>query len=408
MILILYELGCETYSQQTKEDIVAAFNGHVPVHAHPAESATAWPDAPAYDDLLLVIFNSDRFSKSGQEFIADYLRNRGDHGLILPVAISPDFRVPPSPADKYKALQYDSNSPSPDGSLARRVGGMLGLRLQGRDAKIFLSHRATDGAHMAAQLHEHFTRIGYLPYLDQAKDLDGDTKILPGSLVQQQIDEALTSASLLLLIDTPDVLTSDWIRHEIDTANGIMLPVLPICFRAPGEPGKGPRFRSLLSLQRWEDIPLPPNAKDPLAPAELDRITEAAEQFLCEVFRRRCRVPFLVRDAFESKGFAWDVLNERQLMYRSSRQHSARVITRILSHCSIFEQIYGPALNRFRDFLRNSPWANHSLYIYDGPLLPDAALLEIQDPNQDERFLILHHQELAALIHSNFTALERP
>ncbi len=408
MILILYELGCEICAHQTTQDIVASFSGRVPVRADLADAATAWPDAPAYDDLLIVIFKSDTFPKSGQEFIADYLKNRPNHGLILPVATSPDFRVPPPPADKYKALQYDSNSPGPDGRLTRRVGSMLGFRLQGRDARIFLSHRATDGAHIAAQLQEHFTRIGYLPYLDQAKDLDGDTKILPGSLVQQQIAEALTSASLLLLIDTPDVLTSDWIRHEVDIANGIMLPVLPICFRAAGEPSKGPRFRSLLSLQRWEDIPLPANAKDPLAPAELDLITRAAEQFLCEVFRRRCRVPFLVRNVFESRGFAWDVLDERQLMYRSSRKQGARLITRILSHCSIFEQIYGPALNRFRDFLRNSPWANHSLYIYDGPLLPDNALLDIHDPDGDERFLILHHQELAALIHSNFTALERP
>lgn len=408
MILILYEPGCESYAQQSTNDVVEAFNGHVPTRVISADTATAWPDAPAYDDLLIVIFKSDAFPKPGQEFIADYLKNRPNHGLILPVAVSVDFRVPPSPANQYKALQYDSDSPGQDGRLTRRVGGMLGFRLQGRDARIFLSHRATDGAHIATQLHDHFIRIGYLPYLDQAKDLDGDTKILPGSLVQQQIDEALTGASLQLLIDTPDVLSSDWIRHEVDTANGIMLPVLPICFRAAGESGKGPRFRSLLSLQRWEDLPLPANAKDPLAPAELDQITKAAEQFLCEVFRRRCRVPFLVRNVFESKGFAWDVLDERQLMYRSSRKQGARLTTRILSHCSMFEQIYGPALNRFRNFLRDSPWANHSLYIYDGPLLPDTTLLDIHDPDGEERFLILHHQELATLIHSNFTTLERP
>lgn len=102
MILILYELGCETYANQTAEDIVAAFNGHVSVHVGPAKAATAWPEAPAYDDLLIVIFKSDTFPKAGQEFIADYLKNRPSHGLILPVAIAPDFRVPPSPADKYK------------------------------------------------------------------------------------------------------------------------------------------------------------------------------------------------------------------------------------------------------------------------------------------------------------------
>jgi len=405
MIVILYESGCEQYAEEAANDVGAAFGGHVPTHLRSAEVPTVWPDAPAYDDLLVVMFRSAGFPKAGQEFIQTYLTNRLQYGLILPVAISEDFRVPPPPANDYKALQFDTDTLGKDGRLTRRAGGMLGLRLQGRDAKIFLSHRATDGAHIAHHLYEHFTQIGYRPYLDQAKDGDGDTKILPGGRVQKEIDEALRDASLLLLIDTPDVLGSQWIKHEVDTANGVMLPVLPICFRIAGDPGRGPRFKSLLSLQRWEEVPLPANSKDPLSSAELELIGKAAEQFLCEIFRRRCRVPFLVRNVFESKGFAWDVLDERQLMYRSSRKQGVRLTTRILSHCSIFEHIYGPALDRFRQFLRESPWANHSLYIYDGPLLPDSALVDVHDPDGEERFVILHHQELANLIHSNFTTL---
>jgi hypothetical protein len=161
-------------------------------------------------------------------------------------------------------------------------------------------------------------------------------------------------------------------------------------------------------LQRWEDLPLPAGTKDSLAPAQLDLVTRATEQFLCEIFRRRCRVPFLVQNVFESKGFAWDVVDKRRLMYRSSRSRGRRLSTRILSHCSIFEQIYTPALDRFREFLRESPWANHSFYIYDGQLLPDSALADAHDPDGEERFIILHHQELANLIASEFTILEKP
>jgi hypothetical protein len=404
MVVILYEGGCEQHAQEAANDVRVAFGGHVQTRLQPAEGSNVWADPPEHDDLLMVMFRSATFPGAGQEFISAYLTERPQYGLILPVAISEDFRVPPPPANDYKALQFDADSPGPDGRLARRVGGMLGLRLQGRDAKIFLSHRASDGAHIARQLYDYFSRIGYRPYLDQAKDIDGDTRILPGSRVQKEIDEALRDASLLLLIDTPEILGSPWIKHEVDTANGIMLPVLPICFRAAGDAGKGPRFRSLLSLQRWEELALPANIPDPLSPADLDRIGKAAEQFLCEIFRRRCRIPFLVRNVFESKGFAWDVLDERRLMYRSSRRHGVRLTTRILSHCSIFEHIYGPALDRFRQFLQESPWANHSLYIYDGPLLPDSALVDVH-ADEDERFVILHHQELANLIHSNFTTL---
>ena len=39
-----------------------------------------------------------------------------------------------------------------DASLLHRVDAMLGLRLQGREAKNFLPHRATEGDKIAAQL----------------------------------------------------------------------------------------------------------------------------------------------------------------------------------------------------------------------------------------------------------------
>jgi hypothetical protein len=44
------------------------------------------------------------------------------------------------------------------------------------------------------------------PYLDEAKEIGGETSILPGSDVQAEIDEALKGANLLLLIDTPDAM----------------------------------------------------------------------------------------------------------------------------------------------------------------------------------------------------------
>jgi hypothetical protein len=41
--------------------------------------------------------------------------------------------------------------------------------------------------------------------------------------------------------------------------------------------------------------------------------------------------------------------------------------------------------------------------LYDGELLPALQLREIVESNRDEQLIILHHQELAALIDSNFT-----
>ena len=74
------------------------------------------------------------------------------------------------------------------------------------------------------------------------------------------------------------------------------------------------------------------------------------------------------------------------------------------SHCSVFDQIYTPALTRFCTFLKGTGRANYSLFIYDGELLAPPQLEDLVR-GLDENVIILHHQELAALIDSNFTIL---
>jgi hypothetical protein len=76
----------------------------------------------------------------------------------------------------------------------------------------------------------------------------------------------------------------------------------------------------------------------------------------------------------------------------------------VLSHCSIFDQIYVPALKRFADYLRTTDHANYSLFIYDGELLSALQLQELVE-DQLQEVIILHHQELATLIDSSFTKL---
>lgn len=91
-------------------------------------------------------------------------------------------------------------------------------------------------------------------------------------------------------------------------------------------------------------------------------------------------------------------------MFESSKSHGRRLRTKILSHCSIFDQIYAPAVARFRRFLIATGHPNYSLFIYDGGLLSDVQMEELVE-TQDDPVIILHHQELAALIDSKFSAL---
>lgn len=403
MIVILYQNNCEQIAKESESNLFAAFAGHVKIELIPAISATSWPLEVSWDDLLVVLYKGKDFPAAGNLFIKEYVQQRPGAAMLLPVAVDPDFPKPPEAAATIKALPYDLSVRGTNDRLVNRVGGMLGLRLQGRDSKIFISYRATDGSAIARQLYEHLKELGHQPWLDTAKELDAETKILPGSPVQAEIDEALSHANLVLLLDTPSACSSTWIKHEVDTADAMLLPILPICFRETGDSKIGPRFRSLLALQRWVSIQMPTAVTTPpLEDSQLDKIVHEAETYLCEIFRRKCRVPFIVRDEFVSNGFDWKVLDTRLLMFSSSKT-GARMRTKVLSHCSIFDQVYAPAIMLLRNFLSKSDHPNYSLFIYDGDLLSNVQLNELE--TQDDSVVILHHQELQAFIGSNFSVL---
>jgi hypothetical protein len=405
MVVILYQHGCRKIAKQTADDLVRAFSDRVKLKLIPASSHGFWPAGVAWDDLLIVMFDGKRFPDAGNLFIKRYRDRRRHSAILLPVSIDPTSKKPPGTAAAIKALEYDHAAKGPSGRLANRVGAMLGLRVLGRDSKIFISYRATDGAAIAEQLHAHLASVGHRAFLDKAKEFDGETSILPGSPVQEQIDEALEKANLVLLIDTPSAPASPWIKHEVDTADALLLPILPLCFRDKSDKKIGPRFPSLVALQRWVSFQRPNPADDPpLNMIQLDLVVNGVETYLCEIFRRKCRVPFIVEKEFVSRGFAWKVLDKRLLMFESSKSLTPRVRTKVLSHCSAFEPTYGPALKKFAEFLKSTARSNHSLFIYDGDLLPDPILQDIAE-GQSDPVIILHHQELATLIDSNFTTV---
>jgi hypothetical protein len=407
MIVLLHGDGNQKIGENIASNLRDAFKGHVEVSLAPASSPSAWPADVNWDDLLIVVFDATHFPDAGNDFIADFLQKRKKNALLLPVALDAAHRRPPKAAEAIKALEFDAAASGVDGRLVRRVGAMLGLRVQQRDNQIFISYRASDGMKIAEQLEQRLLSLGYPVWRDEAHEMDGETTILPGSDVQRQIDEGLERANIVLLLDTPAAPHSVWIKHEVDTANGLLLPVLPLCFKTKNDTKKGPRFHSLLQLQRWVELPFPePPSVPPLTEDDLNRIIGEMEMFLCDIFRRKCRVPFIVEKEFVSRNFTWRMVDNRLLMSESLKKHSARLTTKVLSHCSIFDQVHGPALKKFGDFLRNTGRPNHSLYIYDGELIPEPQLKEIIEAAPvEDGVVILHHQELAALIDSNFTTL---
>ena len=403
MITLVYQPSNQTIAEQIKGDLDRAYSSRLDIELIRADAPPATPPAPSWDDLLIVVYDAPDFPEAGNDFLIRY-RGARPNGLVLPVALSADAPRPPTAVEDLKALPYDASASGEHGRLAKRVGALLGLRLQGREAKIFISYRALDGTQIASQLYAYLESLGYRAWRDEAIEFDGETKILPGTPVQEQIDATLAAASLVLLIDTPAAPQSVWIKHEVDTADSLMLPVLPLCFRPATDSKQGPRFRSLLELQRWVSLELPaPHTS--LSQVELEEIVSEAERYLCEILRRKCRVPFLVEKAFADHGFTWQELDKRLLMFESKKEHAPRLVVRIYSHCSIFEQIYPPAVQRFREFVRSRTGANFTLFIYDGEILAESQLGAFSGGGVNDSILFLHHQELVPLISSNFTAL---
>jgi hypothetical protein len=407
MITILHKSTSKNVAEAMEANLKEAFKGRIDVILTDADAPKAWPNDPSWDDLLVVVFDDLAFPDKGNDFIAEYLKKRDQKGLLLPVALKAGHTHPPKAAEAFKALEFDAGAAGVGGRFVKRAGAMIGLRVQQRDNKIFISYRATDGKLIAIQLEDHLKKLGYPVWLDEAKDIDGETKILPGTAVQKEIDDALENASIVLLLDTPDAPASRWITHEVDTANGLILPVLPLCFRDKSDGKKGPRFTALAQLQRWIALPLPKaGATPPLTGGELDQIVSEMEQYLCELIQRKCRVPSIVEKEFIARNFSWKLLDKRLLVGESIKGQDTRVPTKVLSHCSIFDQVHGPAMKAFSDFMAKAGRPNHSLYIYDGEIIPEPQLLAFikQNPSKDG-VVILHHQELATLIDSHFTTL---
>ncbi len=410
MIAILYDQDSRTAAESVNADLNEAYKGQLNVVVESASSPNPWPDDVNWDDLLIVLYTRAELPEAARDFISEFIRERGKHSLVLPVAVAPDVRQPPAPLAGIKAIPYQGAALGASGQIAKRVGAMLGLKLRRRDNQILISYRAKDGTSIATQIHGHLRSLGYRGWLDEARDpVDKEPNILPGKEVQGEIRKALSESNLLLLVDTPAAGESGWIKYEIDTANGDLLPVLPVCLRPEGDHRKGPQFRSLRDLQRWIDIPLP-RPGELLRPSELDAIVDELEGYLSEIFRRKCRVPFIVEREFVSRAFAWRHLDKRLFVYESSKQHTPRLVLKVLSHCSFFDQVYVPALKRVLEYLRAIHGTNYSLYVYDGELIPEPLLRELLDQSDIkdiDAIIILHHQELATLIDSNFTTLPR-
>lgn len=296
---------------------------------------------------------------------------------LLPIAIDVDHGRPPSPISgtKSRFLGIDQKE------ILTSIGSLLGLSLRRGENKLFVSYRASDGKESAKLIHEQFAAIGYDAWLDEADDKYGDPNLPLGADVQAEIENRLTASNGLVLVDTPDSVTSPWVRLEVDLAVGRMIPIYPVVLHPPTQKTSACRFRVLHSLHRKSVLESNYSGTQLIIPSGyVSDIVDEVESFLCGVYQNRV-LQFRELEKFflEKK---WQFGKNEHLPYL----HDAKTgeLTRIfslLACCSFEDVIFAPRIRAFIEGITKLAGLrrlySRNVFLYPGSTLAAEDLREI-------------------------------
>ena len=186
--------------------------------------------------------------------------------VVLPVAMSAESRKPPAVVavnqshDVIDAARRRDLRPNAITPLAQefarialaRVSPTLGVD----QIRLFLCHRRTDGEDLVAAVDKELSKR-------HSKFFRDLVDVQSGELAQEKIDDALSTADVLIFFDTPDAGESAWVALELATALGRGIPVLWIRVGSEG-PNRAP-------------LPVQPGGSPLLTPGDVpDDLTDRA------------------------------------------------------------------------------------------------------------------------------------
>lgn len=299
---------------------------------------------------------------------------------LLPIAIDPDHGKPPEPIDGLKSRFLNSDLDA----ILTTIGASLGLALRPQDSKLFVSYRMADGAKSARKLADYLTSLGYVTWLDEESDVRGRANLNVGDDVQEVIEKELTSANAVIVIDTPDAPSSEWIDIEVQLAIGKMIPVFPIVLHADSEETSSSRFRVLQGLQRRSVVEASPIDGQLVIPDEaLEEISSQLETYLQKVYQNRVVEPRNLEQAFLHCG--WQYGPNEVLPYLHSGQIGEPTsIWTLLACCSFEDLVFTPRVLAFIADVKSLA-AKGKLYGRNFFLHPGAALSQ-----RNKNYLVTH------------------
>lgn len=98
---------------------------------------------------------------------------------------------------------------------------MLGFRLTKRHRQAFISYKRSESAAVASQLFHELNDRGYRVFLDTAS-------VESGANFQNALWSRMADVDLLILLDTPNALKSEWVHLEVNRAHDLGMAVVQL------------------------------------------------------------------------------------------------------------------------------------------------------------------------------------
>jgi TIR domain len=246
-------------------------------------------DAPASGDAPSVgVYLGDE-AAAGDPATDAVVEAAASSGLVV-IPIVPDLttfaRDVPARLSPVNGFEWRPGDP------ARRLARVLlaELGIEERQRHVFISHKREDGLGAAEQLHDVLSHHRFVPFIDRFVIREGEP-------VQATIADALEDYAFLLLLETAQAHTSDWVFDEVDYALSHTMGTLIV--RWPGVATDVPGSASLPRLKLQQDeIRTDEHGFAVLIEAALDRVIEAVEAAHAHGLVRRRRM--LIRSIEEA------------------------------------------------------------------------------------------------------------
>lgn len=119
-----------------------------------------------------------------------------------------------------------------------------GFELLRQSRKLFISYKRSESSSVAIQLYEALEKSGFDVFLDTHS-------IRPGEPFQEELWHRMTDSDIVILLNTPDFLGSQWTKEELAKASAMSLGIIQIIW---------PDCTSLRESELFRDIKLQPGS----------------------------------------------------------------------------------------------------------------------------------------------------